>query len=413
MSPAQGTAQADVQGMVLTSCRTGRPRVLLVQGGPGCGKTALLDLVAERARTAGAQVLTAGAGRPGEPWGVIRELTAGRPDFARSRTLQEDSACHPDSAAAAFRADLRALAATGPVVLCVDDVQRADPASVRHLRNLARHMPFAPIVMVLTAPAHGTREEDLLTEKVLRRPHVHRLRLSLLTSEDVERTLEAETAAHGPDLRRTAARLHRLSGGNPLLLRALIEENAVLQQPACDGLFARAVTDCLRRSGPEAVATARALAVLGDHPIGGNLVDGLVDGGTPEVLTGLAALRECGLLDGLVRREPAVRAAALGDSDVPTRARLRLRAAHALRAAQASPAAVAAPLLALVADGAHGGLRTTDRELLADTARDLFEEAHVLRERGQAARGVSLLQAARRLAPRATLVSTAWSVSSS
>lgn len=69
MSPAQGTTQADVQDMVLTSCRTRGPRVLLVKGGPGCGKTALLDLVAEQARAAGAQVLKAAAGRPREKWG--------------------------------------------------------------------------------------------------------------------------------------------------------------------------------------------------------------------------------------------------------------------------------------------------------------------------------------------------------
>lgn len=399
MSSAQETNQADAQDMVLTSCRTGRPRVLLVKGGAGCGKTALLGLVAEQARAAGAHVLTAAAGRSREKWGVVRELTGTRADFVRSSALADDAACHPESAAAAFRWDLRTLAATGPVVLCVDDVQQADPESLRYLRNLARHMPFAPIVMILTAPAYGTWWEALFTEKVLRRPYVQCVQLGLLSSHDVEQTLRDETGTYGPDLPRTAARLHRLSGGNPLLLRALLAENAVFQQPSCDGLFARAIADCLRRSGPEAVSTARALAVLGDHPIGRSLLEALVDGGAPEALTGLAALRACGLLDGLGRREPLVRAAALADSDAPARARLRLRAAHVLRAAQASPVAVAAPLLALVADGSsYGCLGDADQELMTHTARDLFEEAIVLHERGQAARSVSLFEAARRLA---------------
>lgn len=407
MPPAQGTAQADVQEMVLTSCRTRRPQVLLVKGGAGCGKTELLDRVAGAARAAGAQVLTADASRRRQKWGVFRELTGARAEFTRSRALADDPACHPESAAAAFRDDLRALAAGGPVVLCVDEAQRADPESVRHLRNLARHMPFAPIVLVLTAPAYGTGWEDLLTEPVLRRPQVHCVHLGLLRAPDIEELLAdgAESGGtqvpgavkDGADLPRIAARLHRLSGGNPLLLRALLAENAAFQQPSCDGLFARAVSDCLRRSGPEAVATARALAVLGDHPIGGTLLEGLVDGGAPEALTGLAALRACGLLDGLGRREPAVRAAALADSDAATRTRLRLRAAHTLRTAQAPAVAVAAPLLALVADGPHGRLRDADRDLMSATARDLFEEAQVLRERGQAARGASLLHAARRL----------------
>ncbi|MER7191309.1 hypothetical protein [Streptomyces flaveolus] len=57
----------------------------------------------------------------------------------------------------------------------------------------------------------------------------------------------------------------RLSGGNPLLLRALVEEEqaggAVVF--AGDGLFAGAVAACLARCGPAAVASARAVGRTG------------------------------------------------------------------------------------------------------------------------------------------------------
>ncbi len=132
---------------------------------------------------------------------------------------------------------------------------------------------------------------------------------------------------------------------------------------------------------------------------GGSCLGALV-GGASSVLPGLAVLCACGFLDGLGRRESAVRAAVLAGIGVPGRARLGLRAAHVLRAARASPAEVAAPLLAVVADGARGRLCAVDRELMAHTARGLFEDARVLRERGQAARGASLLRAARRLIQR-------------
>ncbi|MYT69735.1 MULTISPECIES: ATP-binding protein [unclassified Streptomyces] len=388
----------DIQDVVRTSYRTRRPRVLLVTAGPGCGRTTLLDLLARRTDAAGGQVLRAAARPHAGPWQVLRELTGGRAEFARSLALAEDRAWHPDTAAAAFRADLDALARSGPVLLCVDDVRRADPQSLAQLRALARRMPAGPVVLVATAAGHDTRWEELFTLPVLRRPYVERARLALLTTADVERILRAERHVDGPDVPRAAARLHRLSGGNPGLLRALLAENAAFQHPSCDGPFARAVGDCLHACGPEAVAVARALAVLGDRPLDASLLEAMVDGAAPAALAGLAALRGSGLLDGLGRREPAVRAAALAGHDLRSRTRQWWRAAHALRAVRATPSEVAAPLLALMADDPGERPRDRDLELMSCVAQDLFEQAHGLREGGDGARGITLHQAARRLA---------------
>ncbi|MFI9605497.1 hypothetical protein ACIHCX_37790 [Streptomyces sp. NPDC052043] len=86
--------------------RTRRPRVLLVKGGAGAGKTALLGAVARQAHIAGARVLTLPA----------------------------------------LRADARQLTGTAPTLLCVDDVHRAGPRTLSHLRRLARHTQPAPLV---------------------------------------------------------------------------------------------------------------------------------------------------------------------------------------------------------------------------------------------------------------------------
>jgi hypothetical protein len=398
MTQADRTPAADVQETVLATCAPGRSRAVLIEGAPGLGKTALLGLLAQQAAAAGALVLTAAGSERPRPLGVLRQLLGTSPALARSGLL-DGSAHRPADTAAAFCAELRGLARRAPVLLCVDDVQHADPQSLRPLQYVVRYAHPAPVVLAVTTATHGSRWQELFTADVLRYPHVHRARLALLGPGDTERTLAAGSGPAGPA--HAADRLHRLSGGNPLLLHALLAEDAVARQPAPNGPFARAVADCLRRSGPAALPTAHALAVLGEHPVDPTLLAELVDGGAPAALDGLSALRACGLLDGLGRRDPAVRAATLAGCDAAGRARLRLRAAHALHATGAPVVAVAGPLLALHADIARPPAHTADRYLLAHTARDLAEAGRALREQGRSARADSLLRAARQLSVQA------------
>ncbi|MFJ9041449.1 AAA family ATPase [Streptomyces sp. NPDC102406] len=396
MTQTNRTSAADVRETVLGLCAPGRSRAVLIEGAPGLGKSDLLGRVARQAAATGSQVLTAtGTGRP-EPFGILRQLAFSSPELAASALLDGD-AHRPAATAAAFCAALRRLAGSGPVVLCVDDIQHADPQSLEPLRYVVRYAHPAPVIVAVTTGTYGDRWAELFTGNVLRGPHVHRVRLPLLGPDDTERALAAEGMPDGPPRARAAARLHRLSGGNPRLLHALLAEDAALRQPAPGGPFARAVADCLRRGGPAALTTAHALAVLGEHPVDPTLLAALVDGGASKALDGLAALRACGLLDGLGRRDPAVRAATLASCTAPGRTRLRWRAAHTLHTNGAPAVAVAAPLLALPADGARPPARTGDRHLLTHTARDLAEAGRALRERGRRADADALLRAARRL----------------
>jgi hypothetical protein len=400
MTQADTTPAADVQETVLAACAPGRSQAVLIEGAPGLGRSTLLGRVARQAAAAGALVLDATGSRPSRPLGVLRQLLARSPALDRFCLL--DGAGHrPADAAAAFCAELGGFARSRPVVLCVDDVQHADPQSLHTLRYVVRYARTAPIVVAVTRAIHGSSWQELFTADVLRLPYVHRVRLALLGPGDTERALAAASLPDGPAHAHAAARLHRLSGGNPLLLHALLAEDAVARQPAPNGPFGHAVADCLHRSGPAALATAHALAVLGGHPADPTLLAELVDGGAPKALDGLSALRACGLLDGLGRRDPAVRAATLAGCDTAARARLRLRAAHALHATGAPAVAVAGPLLALHADGARPPAHTADRHLLAHTARDLAEAGCALREQGRKARADSLLRAARQLSVQA------------
>jgi hypothetical protein len=409
MTQTDTAPAADVQETVLATCAPGRSRAVLIEGAPGLGKTTLLGRVAQQAGAAGAVVLTAAGSERLGPLGMVRQLVAGDPVLARSSLLDGDPR-RPADTAAAFCAALRALARRVPVVLCVDDVQYADPQSLLCLRHVVRYAHPAPVVVAVTTATHSSRWQELFTPDALRCPHVNRVRLALLGPGETERAVAAGTGsaraahsahAHAQAHAHAAARLHRLSGGNPLLLHALLAENALTRQPAPNGPFAQAVADCLRRSGPAALATAHVLAVLGERPVDPTVLAELVDGGAPQALDGLSALRACGLLDGLARRDPAVRAAALADCHPAARARLRLRAAHALHAAGAPATAVAAPLLALRADGARPPAHSADRYLLARTARELAQAGRVLRRQGRTARADTMMRAARQLSLQA------------
>ncbi|MFJ3309380.1 AAA family ATPase [Streptomyces sp. NPDC086549] len=390
MTEAGRASVAGALDTVLATCAVGRSRVVLIEGAAGCGKSHLLDAVAERAAAAGALVLTAVATEAERrvPLGVLRQLVSSAPVFALTRTGADD-AVPPGEAMRTFCAELCDLALDGPVVLCLDDVQHADAQSLHHLRYLVRHARPAPVLLVATVSSYAEElQEPLFSTELTRQPHFRRIRLGLLSPRE---TAQVPTARPwewpGPARTgRTPGELHRITGGNPLLLRTLLEEDAAatdaaatdaavsaspLPAPAPDGPFAEAVIACLHRSGPNALVTARAVATLADlatEPLVARMLH--AEPGTP----GLAPLRACGLLDGLRFRHPSVLAAVLADASPRTRTDLHRRAALVLRGAGAPAGVVADHLLAPLADGVRAPARPEDFTLLAHTAEDLLTE---------------------------------------
>ncbi|MGW7256823.1 AAA family ATPase [Streptomyces sp. NPDC054834] len=392
MTEADRASVSGALETVLATCAVGRSRVVLIEGAAGCGKSHLLDTVAERAAATGALVLTAvaTAAERRVPLGVLRQLVGSAPVFALPRTAGEAAAIPSEEAMRAFCAELCDLALDGPVVLCLDDVQHADAQSLHHLRHLVRHARPAPVLLVATISSYAEAQQDLFAPELTRQPHFRRIRLGLLSPDETARTATARTATGRPG--RTAAELHRVTGGNPLLLRALLEEDGAAtasppSAPAPDGPFAEAVTACLHRSGPAAAVTARSVAILAEEaaePLVARMLH-------PETAApGLAALRACGLLDGLRFRHPAVPAAVLAHASPRTRADLHRRAARVLRGAGAPAGVVADHLLAPLADGVRAPVRPGDFALLADTAERLLTDHRGSRRTDQAERLLEL-----------------------
>jgi DNA-binding CsgD family transcriptional regulator len=335
---------------------SGNARIVLVEGAVGCGKTEIAETIAERAAASGALVLR-GIGSAAErdlPLGVIGQLVNGAPPGTLPELADAPEAARIE-AMQAFCAAVHDLAAAAPVVVCVDDLHLVDALSCQYLLHLARRSRQARILVVLTESAHERGDDPVFGTELLRRPNFTRIRLERLTRDAVAQLLAkhsdigADNDAEGlPD------RFFSVSGGNPLLLRALVEEYRVARRvhpgepvavPEAGGAFAQAVLACLYRCGTATTELAEAVAVLGGHG-STDLASRLAGTAAAPVAQALAALNAAGLLDGCVFRHPAARAAVLDRMDPSVRTALHRRAAELTYRCGAGAPAVAEQLLA-------------------------------------------------------------------
>jgi predicted ATPase len=122
---------------------------------------------------------------------------------------------------------LRALAASAPVIIAIDDVQWLDTPSARVLAFVVRRLEDAPI-RILVALRAGSGGDPLGLGRAGPAPGLHRMSLGPLPEEAMTRLLRART---GGDLNHPILlRLHRISEGNPLfaleIARALSGQGA-------------------------------------------------------------------------------------------------------------------------------------------------------------------------------------------
>jgi DNA-binding CsgD family transcriptional regulator len=345
----------------------GRARAALVGGPPGSGKTALLRAFSEQAIDAGAVVLTAvcSAEEPAVPLGVVGQLfrgaqqTRSRADPGQADRLAELRAfprrfpeAGPPQMSVLDRigAVLEELAFVDPVVVEIDDVHYADDASLACLRYLLRRLWRARVLVVLTESEYERQVSPSLSVELLRLPEFRRLKLAPLSPAGVERVLARDL---GPERARAArAAYSAVTGGNPLLVRALLDDHTRAApdaaEPVAGQSYAHAVLAVLH-SGPEDVrAVARSLAVLGTGSTPETVRQVLgADGETVE--KALARLVASGLVDprlaGPFRHEQA-RAAVLADLSPTARVRWHGSVAALLHESGAPASEIAPHLLA-------------------------------------------------------------------
>ncbi|MEV4176754.1 AAA family ATPase [Nonomuraea sp. NPDC049709] len=321
---------------LLDEAVAGRGRIAVVTGAIATGKSHLLYGLTEHAFDHGALPLTA-TGSLAErdvPLGVLSQLVHNTPMMEQHRTvtlslLQEGARAqlagetldHVDvQIVDALCTVLLELSERCPLLIVVDDAHHADRASQLCLSYLARRVKYAKVMLLFGTPDHHPNQHFLLHSDLLRQPHCRQVRLTHLSAEGVARRVAERAGRETAD--RYAARCHELSGGNRLLVDALVEDYQAGGAPG--DRYGDAVLTCLHRADPDLLLVARGLAVL-DEP--GSVAQLL---GENETATAQAvqALTRAGLLAGGRFRHESARSAVLSTLDAQDRAHLHRRAAE-------------------------------------------------------------------------------------
>ncbi|WP_210438799.1 BTAD domain-containing putative transcriptional regulator [Nocardioides xinjiangensis] len=238
---------------------------VLVEGPAGIGKTRLLDELRRLAVAAGVWVRSARSSALEQDfeWGVVRQLFGAGVDDVLGRA--ERFAVLRGLCELTTR-----LAEQAPFVLCVDDVQRCDEASLQFLAYLVPRLEELPVLIVLTMRTGEPQHADDLVELVADET-VTVVRPAPLTEQGTA-ALVADRLGRGADA--FVATCHRMTSGNPLLLRQLLRALADQGVPpdaahvdTVRAVGSRAITSLvtlrLRRMPERVSIVAHAVAVLG------------------------------------------------------------------------------------------------------------------------------------------------------
>ncbi len=382
----------------------GQPRVVVIEGAAGIGKTRLL---AEAGRlTAEVDLRQLGA-RGSElerefPFGVVRQLfepalatggwaLRGAAEAARSVFAGEGSAGadQPDDPSFASLHGLYwltvNLSAERPLVIVVDDLHWCDRPSLRFLAYLVRRLEGLPVLVICTLRVSERIDSTLLGE-ITGDPLTMSIQPVPLSGPAAARLVKERLGESADEAFWTAC--HTATGGNPLLLHELLTTLDVEGVPPDAAHLAmvadlgpraasRAVLVRLARLSGRAVKLGRAAAVLGDDA-------------ELSVLAALAGaeVEEAGeAVTELVRAEilhvgaplrfvhPLVRAAVYGDMSTVEGALAHERAARVLAAGGASAERVAAHLLASPARGEEWVIETLRRAARSALGKGAAESA--------------------------------------
>jgi len=284
----------------IAHAREGRGALLAIEGPSGIGKSRLLASAAALARRDDMELLLARAGElEGEyPFGVVLRLFEAqlhRADADEQRRLLRGRAMLAAPLLDAGSVDARPpatgdefalihglywclvnLAERGSTVLLVDDVQWADDLSLRFLNYAAQRLDDLPVALLFAIRTGDPGAESALATRLAMQSQ-RSLRPVELSLDAVRQMLAASEV---PAVRQEefVQASWETTGGNPFLVQELL---ATIRQepdrwsradPASVQTFApqsvgRNVILRLESLGPDAIAFARACAILGDAPL--------------------------------------------------------------------------------------------------------------------------------------------------
>nr|WP_231921432.1 helix-turn-helix transcriptional regulator [Micromonospora auratinigra] len=351
--------ELDILRELYSDTAGGRGRVVLVSGPGATGKTELLRSFADHAAEAGALVLSAACSRAERmlPAAVMGQLFTSVPlplEVMRRISAFIDLGVTTTEGRADIRAvhgmcvELLDIARDRPLVLLVDDVEFADETTLQTLLHLQRRLTSAQILVVLTESPQPQHFNPEFRAELTRQACFCNIQLTPLSEAAVAEILRGWTDEATAEA--LAPAYHRASGGNPLLVHALHQDQSVDGVTTPDEVvvgerFRQAVLACLRRWDPAILELAHGLALLDDFATPA-LLGELLDTKPVRVEWMLHALATSGLLAGGRFRHPAARAAVLHALDPEAQSTMHARAAELLHAEGAPAPAIGAHLIA-------------------------------------------------------------------
>jgi DNA-binding CsgD family transcriptional regulator/tetratricopeptide (TPR) repeat protein len=271
-------------------------RLLVIEGPPGIGKTALLAEAKAQAREAGLQLLNARGSELERSfsYGVVRQLfepflaaqqSAERAELVSGAASLAAPLFEPDQVAAGPAAEsslgtmhglywLAANATTGgPLLLVVDDLHWCDLPSLRWLAYLLPRIEGLDVSLLVSLRNAEPGEDPELVGRIVTDPLATVIRPAPLTREAAASVVHDALTSAADDAFCEAC--WEETGGNPLLLRELVHvvateglvpvsSNVARLHELGARAGARAVSLRLSQLPAEATALAHAVAVLGD-----------------------------------------------------------------------------------------------------------------------------------------------------
>ncbi|TDD61464.1 hypothetical protein E1263_07090 [Kribbella antibiotica] len=204
------------------SVSQGTGGVVWLEGEQGIGKTALLAEAVTGVKGCQLAWTTAdelGQGVPLRALVDALDVTRLSPDPRRAALAAVVRASDDSASSEGVLTLVRQLCADGPLILVVDQLQWADPASLQVLQRLAAETATVPLLMVAALRPMPTRPEIDETRTALL-PHAEVITLGPLADDAVEELVAAlADASPGPTLRG----ISQQAAGSPWLLEVLIE----------------------------------------------------------------------------------------------------------------------------------------------------------------------------------------------